>query len=45
MCRIPSHNNIFKTLREEKGERHHFKKMDIEMETIPNLCASGKNVD
>jgi len=27
-------------VREEKGEKHHFKIKVIEMETIPNLCAS-----
>ncbi len=45
MCRIPSRNNIFKTLGEEKGEKYHLKKKVVEMETIPNLCASGKSVD
>jgi len=27
-------------VREEKGEKHHFKRKVIEMETILNLCAS-----
>jgi hypothetical protein len=29
-------------MREEEGEMHHFNRRAIEMEAIPNLCASRK---
>jgi hypothetical protein len=43
LCARPLHITIFRrVLREEEGERHHFKRGAIEMEAIPNLCANKK---
>jgi hypothetical protein len=38
--RSPCTKIFLKIVREEKGEKHHFKRKAIEMETILNLCAS-----
>jgi hypothetical protein len=35
---------FLKVVKEEKGESHRFKRVDVEMEVIMNLCASRKIV-
>ncbi len=38
MCKICSPNVILKSMQMTKGERNHFKKKDVQMEVVSNLC-------
>lgn len=45
LCARPSSVMIFqKVVKEERGESHHLKRGDVDMEAIMNLCASRRVV-